>query len=115
MDIQSIITEWRKGKKWIDRHTQDFQDLGTLAVGIALSNVKNAPVVGDVTLANAIRQIPRASVQQVPVLSAEVNGTKLSLDAILASFLLRRVVFNEDTFGNGILSTMQLSAQSALT
>lgn len=115
MDIQAIIEEWRRDKEWIDTFTRDFPDLGTLADGIALNNVNKAPVVGDVTLANAIRQIPRSSVQQVPTLSAEINGTKLSVDAIMASFLLRRVVFNEDTFGNGILSTMQLSAQSALT
>lgn len=115
MDMEQLRDEWGKGKTWIDNFTRDFASLETLADGVPLSNQKNALRIGMVTLANAVRQIPRNSVQDVPVLSAEVNGTKLSVDAIIASFILRRVVFNEDTFGNGILSTMQMAAQQALT
>ncbi len=113
--MQKLKEEWKRGKAWIDNATLDFPSLETLADGVALSNQKNAPHVGSVTLANSVRQIPRNSVQDVPVLSAQVNGTKLSVDAIVASYLLRSVVFNEDTFGNGILSTMQMGAQTALT
>lgn len=114
-NMQTLREEWGKGKTWIDNFTRDFPQLETLADGVALSNQKNAPQVGTVTLANSVRQIPRNSVQDVPVLSAEINGTKLSVDALFGSFLLRSVVFNEDTFGNGILSTMQMGAQTALT
>lgn len=113
--ISEIKKEWEKGKEWINSFTRDFPDLDSLADGVALHNVKGAPVVGESTLPQAIRQIPRESIQQIPTLAVEVNGTKLSLDAIVADYLLRRVVFNEDTFGNGILSTMQLGAESALT
>lgn len=115
MSIQSIIDEWENGKKWIDSFTRDFPELDSLADGVALSNVQNAPNVGDIRLANAVRQIPRASIQQMPTFSAVINGTKLSIDAIFGSFLLRSVVFNEDTFGTGVLSTMQLAGESALT
>ena len=115
MDMSLLREEWSRGKNWIDNFTRDFPSLENLADGVALSNQKNAPQVGTVTLANSVRQIPRNSVQDVPVLSAQVNGTKLSVDAIVASFLLRSVVFNEDTFGNGVLSTMQMGAQTALT
>lgn len=115
MSIQNIIDEWDTGKKWIDQFTRDFPELDNLADGVALSNVEGAPRVGDVRLANSVRQIPRASIQQMPTFSAVVNGTKLSIDAIFASFLLRSVVFNEDTFGTGILSTLQISGESALT
>lgn len=115
MKMQEIKEEWGKGKTWVDNFTRDFPTLENLADGVATSNQKGAPQVGTVTLANAVRQIPRSSVRQVPTLSVEVNGTKMSLDAIVGSFLLRRVVFNEDTFGNGILSTMQMGAQTALT
>lgn len=113
--MQKLREEWGRGKAWIDNFTRDFPQLENLADGVALSNQKGAPQVGSVTLANSVRQIPRNSVQDVPVLSAQVNGTKQSIDAIVASFLLRSVVFNEDTFGNGILSTMQMAAQTALT
>lgn len=115
MDIQSIIDEWERGYAWVYNFTRDFSSLANLAEGIPVTNVKNAPVVGDVTLSNSVKQIPRNSIQQVPTLSAEINGTKLSTDAIVATFLLRRVVFNEDTFGNGVLSTMQMAAEQALT
>ena len=113
--MQKIKDEWGRGKVWIDGFTRDFPQLEGLADGVAINRQKNAPQVGTVTLANAVRQIPRNSVQDVPILSAQVNGTKLSVDAIVASYLLRSVVFNEDTFGNGILSTMQMGAQTALT
>jgi hypothetical protein len=115
MDMSLLREEWSRGKTWIDNFTRDFPSLENLADGVAISNQKNAPQVGTVTLANSVRQIPRNSVQDVPILSAQINGTKLSVDAIVGSFLLRSVVFNEDTFGNGILSTMQMGAQTALT
>lgn len=113
--IQMLRDEWGKGKVWIDGFTRDFPSLESLADGVSLSQQKNAPQVGTVTLANSVRQIPRNSVQDIPILSAQVNGTKLSVDALVASYLLRSVVFNEDTFGNGILQTMQMGAQTALT
>lgn len=113
--MHDIKDEWGRGKVWIDNFTRDFPDLETLADGVALSNQKGAPRVGVVSLANAVRQIPRSSVQDLPVLSCQINGTKYSIDSIVASYLLRAVVFNPDTFGNGILSTMQMGAQTALT
>lgn len=115
MNMSLLREEWRLGKAWVDNFTRDFTSLETLADGIALSNQKNAPQVGTVTLSNAVTQIPRNSVQDIPIVSAQVNGTKLSVDAIVATYLLRSVVFNEDTFGNGLLSTMQMGAESALT
>jgi hypothetical protein len=115
MNIEQIIGEWERDKKWIDNFTRDFPTLANVADGIANGQTRNAPVVGTVAVASSVRQIPRASIQQVPSLSVEVNGTKQSVNAIVDNFLLRRVVFNEDTFGKGILSTMQMAAQSALT
>lgn len=114
-ELQEIINEWNLCKDWVDGHTDDFEDLDTLADGVALTRVKNAPVVGDVTLASSIRQIPRNSVRQVPVFSASVNGSKKNLAAIVCSFFLRDKVFNQDTFGKGTLSTMQIGTEAALT
>lgn len=114
-DISDYINEWDKGKQWIDRFTLDFPDLDNLADAVALSNSKKGPIVGDVTLATSVRHIPRSSIQQVPTMSVEVNGTKMSIPAYVCEFLVRRMVFNQDTFGQGILSTMQIGAESALT
>lgn len=109
------IEEWTRDKEWVDGYTRDFQTLDTLADGVAVRGAKNAPQVGDVTLLNAVRQIPRNSVRQMPVFSATVNGTKMSRSAYLCSFFLRDKVFNQDTFDKGILSTIQVGAESALT
>lgn len=114
-DCQQYINEWTKGKSWVDSYIRDFNELDNLADAVALSRTKGAPVVGDVTLAAAVRQIPRASIQQLPTFLTEVNGTRNSLHALVCDFIIRRVVFNEDTFGKGILSTMQIGAESALT
>lgn len=115
MKASELIQEWNTGRNWVKGYTRDFQQLGNLADGVSNQNVKGAPVVGEVTLAQTIRQIPQASIQQVPELTAEINGSKLSTDAIVSNFLLRREIFNEDTFGAGILSKLQISAESALT
>ena len=114
-EVNELINEWHLSKDWVDGYTIDFEDLDTLADGVALTRVKDAPVVGDTTLAGAVRQIPRNSVRQVPVFSSAVNGSKKNLPAIVCSFLLRDKVFNQDTFGKGILSTIQIGAESALT
>lgn len=114
-EVQELINEWERSRDWIDGYTDDFEELDTLADGVALTRVKNAPVVGDVTLASAVRQIPRNSVRQVPVFSASVNGSKKNVQGILCSFFLRDKVFNQDTFGKGTLSTIQIGAESALT
>lgn len=114
-NIEDYIKEWDKGKEWIDGFTRDFPELDNLADAVALSSTAKSPMVGDVTLATSVRQIPRASIQQLPAMSVEVNGTKLSIPAYVCEFLVRRMVFNQDTFGKGILSTMQIGAESALT
>lgn len=114
-NIEDYIKEWDKGKEWIDGFTRDFPELDNLADAVALSSSKKAPMVGDVALASSVRQIPRASIQQLPTMSVEVNGTKISIPAYVCEFLVRRMVFNQDTFGKGILSTMQIGAESALT
>lgn len=113
--VEEYIKEWDKGKEWIDGFTRDFPELDSLADAVALSSSKKAPMVGDVALASSVRQIPRASIQQLPTMSVEVNGTKISIPAYVCEFLVRRMVFNQDTFGKGILSTMQIGAESALT
>lgn len=115
MEVTDLINDWITDKEWIDGYTSDFLALDTLADGVALNHAKDSPIVGDVTLAGSIRQIPANSIQQVPVFSMIVNGTKYSIKASIASFLLRDKVFNEDTFGKGILSTLQTGAESALT
>lgn len=113
--VQKYVKEWDTSREWIKRYTSDFRELETLVDAVSLTSTPNAPLVGDITLAAAVRQIPRQSVQQLPVMSFEVNGTKRSIKAILLSWVVRRIVFNQDSFGTGVLSRVQLAAESAFT
>lgn len=113
--VQRFVKEWSASRDWIKRYTDDFPELETLVDAVSLTSSPKAPLVGDITLAAAVRQIPRQSVQQLPVMSFEVNGTKRSVKALLMSWVIRRIVFNQDSFGTGVLSRVQLAAESAFT
>ena len=113
--VQKYVSEWSRSRDWIKRYTSDFRELETLVDAISLTSTPKAPLVGDVTLAAAVRQIPRQSVQQLPVMSFEVNGSKRSVKAILLTWVIRRIVFNQDSFGSSVLSRVQLATESAFT
>ena len=115
IDMEELISEWGIAKQYVDNHTSDFQALDNLVDAVPVSHQPGAPYVGDTTLAGLVRSIPRDSLQQLPIFAAKVNGSKTSIDAHIGSFVLRRGVFNEDTFGKGLLSTLQVGAEQALT
>lgn len=114
IDMQTLIQEWGLAKQYTENYTNDFPQLDTLVDGAPVTSQSNAPYVGDTTLAGLVRSIPRDSLQQLPIFAAKVNGSKNSVNAIIASYILRRGVFNEDTFGKGLLSTMQIGAEESL-
>lgn len=114
-DVTQYQNEWTTGKDWIDNFTRDFVDLDNLVDGVSLHNASKAPMVGDVTLGTSVRQIPKSSIQQLPTFKTTVNGTANSEKAIICNYIVRGIIFNEDTFGKGMLSTLQITAESALT
>lgn len=115
IDMTMIIAEWNTAKQNTDHYTNDFVSLDNIVDGVPIQHQAGAPYVGDTTLAGLVRSIPRSSLQQLPIFSASVNGTKNSINAQIATFLLRDCIFNEDTFGKGLLSTMQMGGEQALT
>lgn len=115
IDMQVLLDEWRLSKSYVEQYTRDFQSLDNLVDGVTINHQEDTPFVGDTTLAGLVRSIPRSSLQQLPVFSASVNGTKNSIPALICSYLLKRYAFNEDTFGKGLLSTLQIGAEQALT
>jgi hypothetical protein len=115
VDMEAVVQEWKLAKNFVEMYSKDFKFLDQIADGAPLNHEDNATYVGDTTLAGLVRQIPRDSLEQLPVFSAIVNGTKHSTPAYLCTYMLKRFVFNEDTFGKGLLSTLQLAAQEALT
>lgn len=115
VDMSELIQEWETSRTNRESYTNDFPSLDNLVDGVPLNHNPKAPYVGDTTIAGLVRQIPRNSLQQLPIFSVALNGTKNSIRAHLGSFFLRKYVFNEDTFGNGLLSTMQMGTEKAIT
>lgn len=115
VDMSKLIDEFRLSKSFVEQYTRDFQSLDNLVDGVPLHKDVDMMFVGDTTLAGMVRSIPRQSLQQLPVFSCVVNGTKNSIPAYLCTYLLKKTAFNEDTFGKGLLSTMQIGAEQALT
>lgn len=114
IDMEMVMQEYGVAKTHTDRYTTDFPTLDTIADGIPVTHEDGSPYVGDTTLAGLVRLIPRACLEQLPVFAAIRNGSKNSINALLDSFILRHCVFNEDTFGKGLLSTMQVGGEEAL-
>ena len=110
-----LLDEWLLDSQWRYNFTIDYLSLANLVGGVALSNVKNAPRVGDVRLGNDTKQLPRASIQQIPTFGVPVNGTRQSEKSALCEYIVRREILNQDQSGVGILATTQLIAESALT
>lgn len=115
IDMHVLLEEWRLSKSYVEQYTRDFVQLDNLVDGVPINHQVGTPFVGDTTLAGLVRSIPRNSLQQLPVLSCVINGTKNSIPALTATYLLKKTAFNEDTFGKGLLSTLQIGAEQALT
>lgn len=115
IDMPTLIEEFRNSRDYVEQFTRDFPQLDNLVDGVPIVKQDGAPYVGDTTLAGLVRSIPRASLKQLPVLSTTINGAKHSVPAFICNFLLKKKIFNEDTFGKGLLSTMQIGAEAALT
>lgn len=115
IDIAEMIGDWQIAKHWREGFTSDFVNLDNLADGVPINHTPGAAYVGDTTIAGLVRAIPRDSLQQLPLFAAVVNGSKQTIQAHFASWILRKGVFNQDTFGKGLLSTAQIAAQQALT
>lgn len=115
VDISEMISDWQIAKHWRENFTNDFVSLDNLADGVPVNHKPGVAYVGDTTIAGLVRAIPRDSLQQLPIFAAVVNGSKTTIQAYFASWILRKGVFNQDTFGKGLLSTAQIAAQQALT
>jgi len=114
IDMEMVLQEWGTAKSHTERYTTDFPTLDTIADGIPVTHENGTPYVGDTSIAGLVRLIPRACLQQLPIFAAVRNGTKNSINAVVDSYILRCKVFNEDTFGKGLLSTMQIGGEEAI-
>jgi len=115
VNMPNLLDEFKASIYYTEQFSRDFKDLDNLVDGVPINKQDNAPFVGDTTLAGLVRSIPRQAIKQLPVLSTTVNGSKASVAALICTFLLKKTAFNENTFGKGLLSTIQMGAEQALT
>ena len=115
LNAEELIEEWLLDSQWRYNFTIDYLTLANLVGGVAMSNVKNAPRVGDTRLGNAVKTLPRNSIQQMPTFGVPVNGTRQSEKSAVCEYIVRSEILNQDQGGVGILAMIQLIAESALT
>ncbi len=114
-DITNLKARWTAEQAYVKVFTEDFNDLDRLVDAVASKVDDKNPNMADTTTASSVRSLPKKSLKQLPVFSVEVNGSKKNAEAIMINYLLEDVVFNDDTFGKGILATLQLAAIQAIT
>ncbi|HWT40061.1 MAG TPA: hypothetical protein VN081_02215 [Dongiaceae bacterium] len=114
-DITNLKSTWEAESAYVKVFTQDFPDLDRLVDAVSVQNDPKNPNMADTTTASSVRSLPKKSLKQMPVFSVEVNGSKYNMEAIMINYLLKDVVFNDDTFGKGVLSTLQLAMIQAVT
>lgn len=114
-DITGLKQRWESEKSYVRGFTEDFPDLDRLVDAVATQNDPKNPNMADTTTASSVRSLPKKSIKQLPVFSVEVNGSKRNAEAYMLNYLLKDVVFNDDTFGKGILATLQMGAIQAIT
>lgn len=115
INMSSLLNEFRKAQEYVSHYTRDFRELDNLVDAVSINKEPGNPSIGDTTLAGLVRSIPRSSLKQLPVLSTVINGKKDSVTAYLCNYILKETAFNEDTFGKGLLSTLQIGTEQALT
>ena len=115
INMQNLIDEFTLSQSYVSQYTRDFQTLDNLVDAVPVNPEDGNPFVADTTLSGLVRSIPRNSLQQLPVFSVAINGSKKTVPSLFCTYLLKKTAFNEDTFGKGLLSTLQIGAEQALT
>ena len=114
IDMETIMKEHKSSSEFTDSFSRDFPQLDSLVDGVSLTKEKDTPFVGDTTISGLVHQMPRSAIKQLPVFGVTVNGSKNNLKSLLSKSFLRDKIFNENTFGKGVVSTLQLSAEQSI-
>ena len=114
-DIQKYISEWKKGKEYVDNYIRDFQKLDTIGNAQYDGASNKNPNIGDTTIAGITRQMMRTAVKALPVVSVSINGSKNTLEAITCRHIVNDRILNPATFGKGFVNIIQLAGRGAIT
>lgn len=114
-DITKYLTEWQRGKEWVDGYTKDFKRLDTITNAQYDGTSGKNPNIGDTTVAGIVRQIMRTAVKKMPQVSVAINGSESTVEAITCRFVVEDVIMNPNTFGKGFVNTLHLGGRGALS
>lgn len=114
-DVQTYLSEWQRGKEFVDKAIRDFKRLDTIANAQYDGASNKNPNIGDTTVAGIIRQIMRTAVKTIPNISVAINGSKTTVEAIICSNRVDKVILNPTTFGKGFVNTLHLGGRGSLS
>lgn len=114
-DVTVYLAEWNKGKMFVDNAIKDFKQLDTITNAQYTGSSKKNPNIGDTTVAGIVRQIMRTAVKTIPHVSVSINGSKSTIEAIICSNRVDKVILNPTTFGKGFVNTLHLGGRGSLS
>lgn len=113
-EVQDLLTEWQRGKDFVDKAIRDFKRLDTIANAQYEGASGKNPNIGDTTVAGMVREIMRTAVKKLPHISIAINGSKSTLEAIICRNRVEKVLLNPTTFGKGLVSILQLGGRGSI-
>lgn len=113
--ITQYTNEWDKGKEFVDIAIRDFKRLDMIANAQYDGGNNKNPNIGDTTIAGIVRQIMRTAVKKMPHITVAINGSETSVEAIICSNRVQKVLLNPTTFGKGFVNTLQLGGRGSLS
>lgn len=113
--VIQYLEEWQKGKAFVDVTIKDFKRLDTIANAQYDAPSGKNPNIGDTTVAGIIRQIMRTAVKTMPVVTVAINGSKTTVEALICSNRVQKVLLNPTTFGKGFINILQLGGRGSMS
>ena len=112
-----IISDFEAARKYMNDATLGFWQIYCAVNGIPLTGKVDdkRPYVADMTVASLVRSFPRYTIQKMPAMTAQVNRLKNGSHTVIANFLLRNNIINDNTFGKSLMSKIWLAAEYAIT
>lgn len=113
-EVQDLLTQWNRGKEFVDKAIRDFKRLDTIANAQYEGASGKNPNIGDTTVAGIVRQIMRTAVKKLPHVTVAINGSQSTVEAIVCQNRVQKILLNPTTFGKGLVSTLQLGGRGSL-
>lgn len=114
-DVLQYLTQWQKGKAFVDIAIRDFKRLDTIANAQYEGGNSKNPNIGDTTVAGIIRQVMRTAIKHIPSVTISINGSASSVEAIIVKNRVEKVLLNPTTFGKGLINILHLGGRGSLS